>query len=353
MAGTQPAPIHSIGGLTTPIHFDPTLHTLPDFLNAKARKAVDDKAATLTWKGPKKSNFNAQGSGVYIEYENATVWATKDANGNWHAAEVHGDIRTYHKSIGGGRSIVGCPITDETATPDSRGRFNSFEKGAIYWTPEFKAHEILGDILKQWRNLGSERSWLGYPVTGEIAYPRGRLTSFEHGQIHWENGTTSTVDFKGAITQKYNGIGGIRSLLGLPLDKNMSFGRSGNSMLMSFRGGTITYPLDQPAPSAIAAQTLQIIWTGLECQVKMESNDELSGAISLLVPSTVNPPFIQKFGMVNPFYSCYVSSRFGYLFDRIGFTSTFFCDVTERLSIYHGLVWCYLSSAASSLLHSL
>jgi len=46
---------------------------------------------------------------------------------------------------------------------------------------------------------------------------------------------------------------------------------------------------------AVATQKLQIVWTGLECQVKQESNDELSGAPSLVIPSTVQQPFVQKF----------------------------------------------------------
>lgn len=289
-------PIHAIN-----IHDIPILH-LPDFLNAKARQAIDNKAATLSWKGAAKGVLRPEGSGVFQDYENCTIYASKDASGNWQAAEVHGFILLYHRSIGGGKSIVGCPVTDETGTGDAIGRFNSFQNGSIYWTPGTGAHEIYGNILKRWRELGAERSWLGYPLTGELGYVGGRLNSFEHGQIHWENGRTSTVEFKNTILGKYNGIGGIASPLGLPSNISMPVTRSGNSMLMSFRGGTITQNLNEPAPAAVATQTLQIVWVGLECQVKQESNDELSGAISLVVPSTAAPPFVQRFGDANNKY---------------------------------------------------
>lgn len=284
------SPLHHV-----PLVDSPLFH-LPSFLETKASQAIQDKAVTLSWKGAPEGGQRNDGSGVFQEYENCTIWATKSADGSWHAAEVHGAILIYHRSIGGGKAITGCPVTDEAWASDHRGRFNNFQNGAIYWTAETGAHEIYGNILKQWQALGAERSWLGYPLTGELGYHAGRLNSFEHGQIHWQSGATSTVEFRNTLTGKYNAVGGIFSQLGMPSNVSMPITRSGNNMLMSFRGGTITHPLNEPAPAAVVTQNLLIVWTGLECQVRQESNDELSGAISLVVPSTVQRPFVQKFG---------------------------------------------------------
>ena len=57
----------------------------------------------------------------------------------------------------------------------------------------------------------------------------------------------------------------------------------------------------------MSTQTLQVISPGLECQVKKELKDNLSGAVSLLDPYTVNAPFIHKFSMLYCFLrtSCY------------------------------------------------
>lgn len=214
----------------------------------------------------------------------------EDADNKFHAFEVHGFIRDYHVSIGRGKSIVGCSVSDETAASDGRGRFSLFQNGAIYWTPQTGAHEIFGNILKRWMELGAERSWLGYPLTGEIGFAGGRMNSFERGQILWQNGIDSTRDYRGIIIDKYNGLGGIRSRLGLPTSREPPVDRVGNTFVMSFRGGNISIPLDQPAPRAISTQTVQILWMGLECQVKQESNDELAGVVSLLVPSTAQTP---------------------------------------------------------------
>lgn len=59
---------------------------------------------------------------------------------------------------------------------------------------------------------------------------------------------------------------------------------------MSFREGNVGVPPDSPVPRATATQTLQIVWVGLECQVKQEKNGELAGLVSCIVPSVGQPP---------------------------------------------------------------
>ena len=54
---------------------------------------------------------------------------------------------------------------------------------SIYYT----SHYLRGAIAKRWRNLGAERSELGYPTTDETIWPDGRrVVSFEHGAIFWD-----------------------------------------------------------------------------------------------------------------------------------------------------------------------
>jgi uncharacterized protein with LGFP repeats len=102
--------------------------------------------------------------------------------------EVHGDIRVKWSQLGGHKSFLGYPVTDETGTPDGRGRFNHFEGGSIYWTPETGPHEVHGDIRGKWQSMGWETSFLGYPTSDEHS-PKGdahtRLNAFEGGHIVW------------------------------------------------------------------------------------------------------------------------------------------------------------------------
>ncbi len=146
-------------------------------------------------------------------------------------------------------------------------------------------------IFKQWDDLGREKSWLGYPVTGEQSPPghnphRGRINSFEHGQITWKDGRAATFNFREVMLQHYAAIGGVKSPLGLPWDISLPIGRTDNTTTMEFRGGHVSVPLDSPNPRAVTTQKVTINFTGLECVARQETEDETSGAVSAFCPST-------------------------------------------------------------------
>jgi hypothetical protein len=95
-------------------------------------------------------------------------------------------IRARWLELGGPHGVLGRPVTPELSTPDGIGRYNHFTGGSIYWTPTTGAWEIYGAIRERWSQLGWERSWLGYPIRGELDFPEGgRVNSFERGQIYW------------------------------------------------------------------------------------------------------------------------------------------------------------------------
>jgi hypothetical protein len=102
---------------------------------------------------------------------------------------VIGAIRDKWLALGGPRSFLGQPLTDELAAPDGVGRFNRFEGGVIYFTPATGAQEVHGAILEKWASLGLERSFLGYPTSDETDFPPdgsgGRVNTFQHGAIYF------------------------------------------------------------------------------------------------------------------------------------------------------------------------
>jgi LGFP repeat len=91
-----------------------------------------------------------------------------------------------------GRVEFGYPITDETPTPDGRGRFNHFRaiqvpgqpESSIYWTPESGAFLVYGEIRKAWAAAGWERS-IGFPTSDEFQWGKYRRSNFERGYITW------------------------------------------------------------------------------------------------------------------------------------------------------------------------
>ena len=132
------------------------------------------------------------GVGRYRHYQHGSIYF----HPNTGAHEVHGAIRAKWKALGWERSFLGYPLTDETKTPDGRGRFNHFQGGSVYWTRKTGAYEVHGDIRRRWRSLAWERGGLGYPISDEENAPRGgRISRFEHGSIHWQKRDVSNLTF--------------------------------------------------------------------------------------------------------------------------------------------------------------
>jgi uncharacterized protein with LGFP repeats len=149
--------------------------------------AIDDKWQQIQWIGPPVDEGagsgempTADGVGRVRDFENGSIYWTP-ATG---AHEVHGGIRVKWAQLGGER-FNGYPITDETGCPDGVGRFNHFERGSIYWTPDTGAWEVHGAIRDHWASAGWERGPLGYPVSDETGPADQRANRFQHGVITW------------------------------------------------------------------------------------------------------------------------------------------------------------------------
>jgi len=147
--------------------------------------AIDDKWHQIPWVGqPKDEGAGSaemslpDGRGWVRDFDNASIYWTPQTG----AHEVHGDIRLHYGRFS---HLLGYPLTDESPCPDGVGRFNHFEGGSIYWTPQVGAHEVHGAIRDRWASMGWERCPLGYPVTDEHDIPGGRASGFQHGTITW------------------------------------------------------------------------------------------------------------------------------------------------------------------------
>ncbi|MEL6052172.1 hypothetical protein QVH36_11330, partial [Corynebacterium rouxii] len=103
----------------------------------------------------------------------------KDASIYWHAGvdngiahQVGGRIRNKWGDLGWEGAALGYPITDELKTPDGVGRFNHFQGGSIYWSPDTDAHQVWGGIRDKWGAAGMGNWRPRVPNDGRIAYLR-------------------------------------------------------------------------------------------------------------------------------------------------------------------------------------
>ena len=129
------------------------------------------------------------GIGRYNHFVKGAIYWTPDTG----AHEVHGGIADKWASMGWEKSSLGYPTSDETGTADGLGRYNRFQHGAIYWTQKTGAHEMHGAIAAKWEEMGGEKSPLGYPTSDEVQDGAYRRTDFEHGFIRWSQDTGVVV----------------------------------------------------------------------------------------------------------------------------------------------------------------
>lgn len=171
-------------------------HTLPDAFEVHG--AIREKWKSLGWENS-FLNFPlsdetpvGQGRGRASAFEQGEiVWSpTTGAN------EVHGAIRDRWIALGREDGGPGFPLTDELVTPDTRGRYNHFENGSIYWTPTTGAHEITDQIKATWAAAGWERGPLGYPTSGPGQLPSSptNFQDFERGSLYtWLNFSRTSI----------------------------------------------------------------------------------------------------------------------------------------------------------------
>jgi hypothetical protein len=187
-----------------------------------------------------------EGKGLFRDYQFGSIYWTSGTG----AFEVQGLIRDKWMQLGEYGGFLGFPTTDELITPDGVGRYNHFQGGSIYWTPNTGAFEVHGPIRDKWSQLGWEKSILGYPTGDEATTPDGigRYHSFQGGSIYWSP-NTGAFEVHGSIREKWGQLGWERSCLGYPIsDEEPSSG--GWDRQSRFQHGIIKW-----SPSNGALQT--------------------------------------------------------------------------------------------------
>jgi uncharacterized protein with LGFP repeats len=81
------------------------------------------------------------------------------------------------------------------AAGEGSARYATFDRGAVYWSPQSGAEPLTGAIYDAWASLGYERGVLGLPTSGEIAEPQWIVQNFQHGTLNFdrENATVTRV----------------------------------------------------------------------------------------------------------------------------------------------------------------
>jgi hypothetical protein len=94
---------------------------------------------------------------------------------------TEGAIEEKYAQLGGCKSPLGEPRTNTTPTVDGVGRFNLFEHGAVYVSPNTGAYAVVNPVYSAWAATGHEVGPLGYPVSDSASSNGTSEGTFEHG----------------------------------------------------------------------------------------------------------------------------------------------------------------------------
>ncbi|MGV9412305.1 alpha/beta hydrolase-fold protein [Nocardia sp. NPDC003693] len=202
--------------------------------DCKLGGAIAGAAQANNWLGDCLTAEYAVANGVAQDFRNGQVYFSP-ATG---AQAVGGAISGTFAGLNGSGSGLGFPTGGEEALPDGRGRWQRFQNGSIYWTPQTGAQMVRGAILDEWARQGFEGGPAGYPNGPELRTPNrdGVVQGFEHGPIYFSPKTGAHL-LQGLILGRYAQIGFENSAFGFPMGAEQPLRDLGR--YVAFEGGNI------------------------------------------------------------------------------------------------------------------
>ncbi|RBY96427.1 hypothetical protein DQ237_07145 [Blastococcus sp. TF02-8] len=170
-------------------------------------------------------------------------------------------VADRYNSMGGPSGTLGDPIGGVICGLRDGGCAQGYEGGAIYWSPRSGAHVTTGPIRDKWGSVDWENGGFGYPTTEVICGLRdgGCVQSFQTGAIYWSPNSGARLVY-GAVQEKYGSLVYENGPLGYPLT-DTACGLKDGGCWQSFQGGSIysstpsgAHTVTGPIASAWAAQ---------------------------------------------------------------------------------------------------
>lgn len=148
------------------------------------------------------------------------------------------------------------PTTDEVVLSD--GRRQEFQGASIYWSALTGAHNVQVLIRDKWRDIGAESGDFKYPTTDETTTPDGigRYNSFQGGAVYWSP-STGAQPVTGAIYALWAADNWEAGKWGYPVAAQYT---EGSSIKQQFQGGVITIGGENPVKDTINGCTMNQEW---------------------------------------------------------------------------------------------
>ncbi|WP_179251174.1 arylsulfotransferase family protein [Enemella evansiae] len=159
------------------------------------------------------------------------------------AQAVWGAIGEKYAQLGWENSQLGYPTSGEFCGLRDGGCAQRFQGGLIYWQPGAGAQTVWGAIGEKYAQLGWENSQLGYPTSGEFCGLRdgGCWQSYQGGAVYWSPASGAHNNL-GVIRAEYGRQGWENGRLGYPVtDERCGIAAADGGCVQDYQGGTITW----------------------------------------------------------------------------------------------------------------
>jgi hypothetical protein len=193
---------------------------------------------TLPWLGAPDGGERTctDGVGRYQEYKGgASIYWTPTTG----AHVLYGKIRSKWIALGREKGPNGYPTSDEVDTASGSGRENTFQHGVVTWKRgTTEAFTVYGKIFSKWNGLQRDAGPLGYPLTDEKAANGGRFNDFERGAIYWRSGAGAIV-VRSPILDAWSWAGRETGLFKWPTSDTPVAKNAQGELVQPFEGGKI------------------------------------------------------------------------------------------------------------------
>ena len=185
------------------------------------------------------NNLYGTGDGCSA-YGNRNVWRVyTDWFGSTNSFDIIPELKSRYDALGGVNGALGAVTDNGYCSTDRAVCWQSFKNGAIIHNATFGAWETKGSIRERWAQTGYQTGYLGYPTGPEITLANGRTyQQFEKGRIYWKEGTGAWT-IHGVTGSRYLEIGADKSYLGYPTSGEIKLSTGG--LYQQFEKGRIYY----------------------------------------------------------------------------------------------------------------
>lgn len=173
--------------------------------------------------------------GVYQTYQGGAIYWTPTTGAHMSTGGIRGVWQTFAAQNG----KLGYPTSDEIGGLVNGGVYQTYQGGIIYWSPASGAHMTTGGIRSAWSRFNYENGKMGYPTSDEIGglVRGGVYQTYQGGIIYWSPASGAHVT-TGGIRSTWAKLGFEGGRMGYPTSDEYAIS---GGVRQTYEGGYMDY----------------------------------------------------------------------------------------------------------------